>query len=455
MEQREIDWRSPLVAFTPVAGRDGAIFLHGGDAAVDARWSFIAAAPQRTVTSVDGRTLIDGESFAGSPFEALSCIHAERRRTGGSDIRPPLASGLIGYCGYECGRFAEPNARGPNSPFNLPDFSFAAYDAVAAFDRNLKKTHVLGRSAVAIDELVSMLGTADPGDAAALHFDRPTSNFSRGGYCGAVKEIIEQIRNGDLFQANISQRIEACAQHPIDAFAIFKAATRDSSGAFGACFSIGGVGVISQSPERFFAVRPDPAGRLSITAEPIKGTRRRGANPQEDARLRAELLSDPKDRAENIMIADLTRNDLSKICDDHTIREEAICEAVAHATVHHLVSRISGRLRPGVDAADALGALFPCGSITGAPKVEAMKTIAASEKSGRGPYCGAIGYIDDRGGADFSVAIRLAVAEGRRLSIPVGGGVTLRSDPEAEYEETLTKARQFLRLAGMGDRAIT
>ena len=143
------------------------------------------------------------------------------------------------------------------------------------------------------------------------------------------------------------------------------------------------------------------------------------------------------------------RNDLSKICEDHSIQEEAICEAVTHASVHHLVSRISGVLRPGLGAVEALAALFPCGSVTGAPKVEAMKVIAALENSGRGPYCGAIGYMDDAGDADFSVAIRIAIVEKNRLSIPVGGGVTLRSDPGAEYEETLAKARQFLRIAGL------
>lgn len=454
MDQHEIDWRSPLVAFAPIAGRDGAILLHGGDAALDARWSFIAATPETSVTSANGLTLIDGEASKRSPFDALSDLHDERRLTANSDWRPPLASGLIGFCGYECGRLCEPSAQGPNSPFDLPDFSFAAYNAVAAFDRLSRRAYIFGCSTGAIDELASMLGTADLAPPAPLHFEWLSSNFSREDYCNAVAELIEKIRNGDLFQANISQRLEARAPEPIDAFALFRAAARESSSAFGAYFAINGVGVISQSPERFFAVRPEEQGRFEITAEPVKGTRPRGETPQDDARLRVELLSDPKDRAENIMIADLTRNDLSKVCDDGTICEAAICEAVAYATVLHLVSRISGRLRADINAADALCALFPCGSITGAPKVEAMKAIAAIEKTGRGPYCGAIGYIDDGGGADFSVAIRIAVADDRRLSVPVGGGVTLRSDPRAEYEETLTKARQFLRLIGLDGREI-
>lgn len=454
MERYEIDWRSPLAAFAPLAGRDGAFLLHGGDAAVDARWSFIVAAPQRTIVSVDGRTFVDGAPICGSPFDALSRIHRERRRSAGSVRLPPLVSGLVGFCGYECGGFCEPTARGPTSSYGLPDLWFGAYDAIAAFDRLAGKACLYGRSAAALDALSSSLGSGDPPAPARLRFSAPESNFSREAYCKAVRELTEKIGNGDLFQANISQRLVAQADAPIDAFALFSAVARASASGFGAFFALNGVSVISQSPERFFAVNPDDAGRFKITAEPVKGTRPRGATPHEDAVMRAALIADPKDRAENIMIADLTRNDLSKICDDGTICEDSICEAVSYANVHHLASRISGRLRADINAADALGALFPCGSITGAPKVEAMKAIAEIERVGRGPYCGAIGYIDDRGGADFSVAIRIAVAEGRRLSVPVGGGVTLRSDPEAEYEETLTKARQFLHLTGVKNRAV-
>jgi len=446
MEKCEIDWRSPLVAYAPLADSDGAILLHGGDAAPEARWSFIAAAPKRTVVVRDGETFIDGAASALSPFQALSAMHHERRSTAFRGPSPPLVSGLLGFCGYECGQYGEPGAVGPPTPFSLPDFSFAAYDAIAAFDRRSRRACVFGQTAAAVEELACMLGDEDLAPPLQAQIDRPVSNFSPDAYRAAVSDLIDKIRNGDLFQANISQRFAAQVREPIGAFDFFREVARDSSSAFGSFFAIDGVAVVSQSPERFFSVAPDGEKRLRITAEPIKGTRRRGERNEDDNRLLAELIADPKDRAENIMIADLTRNDLSKICEDGTIREEAICEAVTFATVHHLVSRISGRLRDDVNAADALFALFPCGSITGAPKVEAMKTIASIEQTGRGPYCGAIGYIDDRGGADFSVAIRLAIIEGRRLFVPVGGGVTLRSDPATEYEETLTKARQFLRL---------
>lgn len=455
MKQREIDWRSPLAAFAPLSAHEGAMLLHGGDGAIGSQWSFIAAAPEMTVSGFDGSVFIDGAQTNCSPFEALSDLHLHRRTVGRAECGAPFSSGLIGFCGYECGRFVEPSAKGPRSPFNLPDFSFGAYDAVAAFDRQLQKAYLLGRSIAAMDRLDEMLGVREPQSQSMAEFNLLTSNFSRAAYHSAVADVVERIRNGDLFQANISQRITAHSRSPIDAYGIFQKSSAQSSSAFGAFFTLGGAQVVSLSPERFFSIAPDPAGRLKITAEPIKGTRRRGNSDAEDMRLREALIADPKDRAENIMIADLTRNDLSKICDDHSIREEAICEAATYATVHHLVSRISGVLRREFNAADALGALFPCGSVTGAPKVEAMKVIADVEKSGRGPYCGAIGYIDDGGGADFSVAIRIAVAESGVLSIPVGGGVTLRSDPQDEYDETVDKARHFLRLAGLEGRAIS
>lgn len=448
MEPREIKWRSPLAAFAPLAHRDGAILLHGGEASIGPQWSFIAADPQTIISSVGGVTFVDGVQTSGSPFEALAKAHARRRAAQRNSIGSPFAAGIAGFCGYECGAFLEPTAKGPLSTYDLPDCYFGAYDAVAAFDRLQRKAYLLGPSNAARDSLWSILGSDDL-TTPSFEFDRPTSNFSRDSYIAAVDDVIGRIRNGDLFQANISHRIETRSQSRIDAFSLFRAGSAISSSEFGAFMCVNGAHVVSLSPERFFSVAAQPSGQLKIVAEPIKGTRPRGFNEEDDKMLRAALVADPKDRAENIMIADLMRNDLSKICEDHSIREEAICEAVTHASVHHLVSRISGVLRPGLGAVEALAALFPCGSVTGAPKVEAMKVIAALENSGRGPYCGAIGYMDDAGDADFSVAIRIAIVEKNRLSIPVGGGVTFRSDPGAEYEETLAKARQFLRIAGL------
>lgn len=450
MKQLDLEWRSPLVAFAPLAGEKGAILLHGGSASSGADWSMIAASPSRLIESVAGVTRIDGRVSPASPFEALAAAHQQRRFD--QESPSPLASGLIGFAGYEAGRFIEPTAAGPSSPYDLPDFSFGAYDAVASFNRRTRRALIMGRSLAAIERLAARLGSDDGGRRQnGFRFAAAESNFAPDQYCAAIAGVMDRIRRGEFYQANISQRFVMKALDLFDAYDLFCAASGESSGAFGAFLPFGETAIISLSPERFFAVKRGEDSRFSILAEPIKGTRPRGASPEADARYLADLVGDRKDRAENIMIADLTRNDLSRICDDFTIRETAICEAQSHATVHHLVSRIQGVLRDGLSAADALAALFPCGSITGAPKVQSMKVIAEIEGMGRGPYCGAIGYIDDRGGADFSVAIRIAVAERGVLNVPVGGGVTLRSEPQTEYEETLAKAQQFFCLVGLKD----
>ena len=451
LKTREIDWRSPMGAFAPLAQERGAILLTSGATARAVGWAIIVAFPAGTIARSEGKTTIDGVLTDVSPFALLKDMH-RRRAEDASDVDAPFASGLLGYAGYECGALVEPSVALPRTPYALPDFHFGAYDACAAFDVERRRVFLISRNEAAGERLAAALGA--PGDAwrpAANRFSPPHFAVSAEDYERAVDGAIARIRDGEFYQANLSQRFFVEAQAPFDPFSLFASAAAASSAAYGAFLQLGVAQILSLSPERFFAVRRNSDRRLSIVAEPIKGTRPRSDIPQEDARLLSELMADPKDRAENIMIADLTRNDLSRICEDHTVREESICEAVSLASVHHLVSRISGVLREDLGAVDALEALFPCGSITGAPKIQAMKAIADIERIGRGPYCGAIGYLDDRGAADFSVAIRIAIAEGRRVATPVGGGVTLRSDPGTEYQETIAKARAWLGAFGYAD----
>ncbi|MEZ5914354.1 MAG: anthranilate synthase component I family protein [Parvularculaceae bacterium] len=452
---REIDWRSPADAFAPIAGRKNAVLLHPGARAAAPGWSFIAAFPETVIEYRNGSTRVGGASSGVSPFEAARALHKERRRSENGAVNAPFATGLVGYVGYECAVLAEPCVELPASPYDLPDFSLGVYDACALFDHSCRRAYIAYRSRRAADRLEEALGRCAPERAPApFAFGAPHASTPRDRYRRAVAEAIERIRGGEFFQANLSHRIESIACAPFNAFDLFIAASRLSSAEYGAFVQLGTGQILSLSPERFFSVRTTEGERRAIAAEPIKGTRPRGDTQDTDRRLLEELINDPKDRAENIMIADLTRNDLSRICADCSIEDTSICEPVSHEGVHHLVSRISGVLRPENGAIDALEALFPCGSITGAPKVQAMKAIAELEGAGRGPYCGAIGYIDDRGGADFSVAIRIAVVQENTIVIPVGGGVTLRSDPEKEYQETLTKARGWLAATGTGDMAI-
>lgn len=429
---QEIDWRNPFDAFAPLAGDPNAHLFHGGDLSTKANWSIIVAFPADIITA---------DASASNPFPEIDRLLKERRRdreTGGPQF--PFMSGLLGFIGYEAARHFESGLSLPAPPYKAPELLLGVYDAAALFSRSERRAFVTGRDEKACRKLRDALGGLDSSEVhEQAPFSSVRSNVTASQYKAAVSEVVENILEGDYYQANISHRI--CASSgDVDAFSLFRTLAARSDAAFGALLQYPGGAVVSNSPERFFQISPYKKGRRKIVAEPIKGTRRRGGTAAQDRRLAHELVNDRKDRAENIMIADLLRNDLSKICRDGSLREDAICELMSLANVHHLVSRISGELREDASISDVFAALFPCGSITGAPKVEAMKAIARIEKTGRGPYCGAVGYIDDSGAADFSVSIRTMIVEGEGVAIPVGGGVTLRSDPTSEYEETILKA---------------
>lgn len=429
---REIAWRTPFAAFAPFAGVPHAHLLHGGERA-DAEWSTIVAFPSDVIVAA-GNT----DAFLGDLDDALA-----RRRRGMNDApAAPFCSGLVGFVGYEALKSLEPTLSIPPNPYALPDAAFSVYDAAAVFSRRSRRAFVVGRCEDACRRLEEALGAAPIAPPALPDFPRLSSNFTRRAYQAAVADVIERIRNGDFYQANISQRILAEAEARFVPFDLFRTIVQTSDARFAALLQYQDGSIVSNAPERFFRLDPADVSPRRIETEPIKGTRPRASEPGADMALARELLNDPKDRAENVMIADLMRNDLSKICRDGSIREDAVCELITLAQIHHLVSRISGSLREDATPGDVFRALFPSGSVTGAPKIEAMNAIAAVEGMGRGPYCGAIGYIDDGGRADFSVAIRTLTvdAEARRVAIPVGGGVTLRSQPEAEYDETLAKA---------------
>jgi para-aminobenzoate synthetase component I len=432
---RELDWRSPYAAFAPLAGEPHAHLLHGGDRSVAAEWSIIVAFPT-SVIAMDG---VDAHAWLASVQKAVDDRALDGARFPGM---APFRSGLVGYVGYEAFAALEPSLDLPVSPHPLADAAFGVYDASAIFSRKEKTAYIVGRSDAACRQLERALGGDELAPVKAPDFSSVTSNFTRRDYMSAVSDVIERILNGDFYQANISQLFSAISVAPFSPFDLFRMIAGTSDAFFGALLQYPEGAVVSNSPERFFRLSVREDGFRRVTAEPVKGTRRRALNSKEDAQLAQALRNDPKDRAENIMIADLMRNDLSKICKDGTIQEEAICELLTLSHVHHLVSRIAGELCDGSAISDIFRALFPSGSITGAPKIEAMKAIAEIEGAGRGPYCGAIGYIDDTGAADFSVAIRTMMTDGDRqsLSIPVGGAVTLRSNPGEEYEETLVKA---------------
>jgi para-aminobenzoate synthetase component 1 len=278
-----------------------------------------------------------------------------------------------------------------------------------------------------------------------------TSNFTRREYEAAVAKIRDYIAAGDVYQVNLAQRFEvAVTEGAFDLYARLRAL---NPAPFGAYLSLGDVAVASISPERF--VRLDPSG--VVEARPIKGTRPRGVTADDDGALAAALLASAKDRAENVMIVDLLRNDLGKVCRPGTVLVPELCALESHPTVHHLVSTITGQLRDDADAFDLLRAAFPGGSVTGAPKIRAMEIIAELERAPRGVYCGAIGYISASGAMDMNIPIRTVVLRGGAASFHAGAGIVWDSDPAAEYDETLAKARAMIDALTQPnrDRAVT
>ena len=264
------------------------------------------------------------------------------------------------------------------------------------------------------------------------------SNFTRAGYLDAVARVIEYVYAGDIFQANLSQRLQApLAGTP---FELYRRLRQRNPAPFAAYLDFGQVVVASSSPERF--LRVDDGRR--VETRPIKGTRPRGVGPEHDAALALALAESDKDMAENVMIVDLLRNDLSRVCQPGTVRVPELFALEHYQTVHHLVSTVVGELAPGHDALDLLRAAFPGGSITGAPKVRAMQIIAELEPTQRAVYCGSIGYVSITGALDTSIVIRTYLVVGRDVYFQVGGGIVADSDPAQEYRETLDKARGLI-----------
>jgi para-aminobenzoate synthetase component 1 len=269
-------------------------------------------------------------------------------------------------------------------------------------------------------------------------FDGLVSNFSAGGYQAAVQRAIDYIHAGDVFQVNLSQRLLYPASD--DPLALYLRLRQCNPAPFAGWFDAGDFQIASASPERFLSV-----SHGEVEARPIKGTRRRTARAEADLFAGDELLASEKDRSENVMIVDLLRNDLSRVCLPESVRVTQLCGLEPYQFVQHLVSVVKGKLAPGRSTVDLLRAAFPGGSITGAPKVRAMEIIAELEPTARGPYCGSLGYIGFDGSADLSILIRTITAARGWWQFPVGGGIVAQSLPRQEYDETWHKAEGLLR----------
>ena len=451
-------WVEPADALRAIGRAERAVLLLSGAGDHPAsRWSILARDPVAEIRLRPGvaevqRRASGGapERIEGDPFAALRRLLPEGEAAP-DDL--PWNGGAIGFLGYGLRTAIERLPRAAPDPFRQPDGWLGVYDEALLFDHRERRllrvavgdrTGGRSRSAARRAALGTILADARPRPAppplTPVDFAAATP---RADYLDAIGKALAHIAAGDLYQVNLSHRLEApLRESPVDLFARLAAA---NPAPFAAYLDTGSMQIVSASPERFVSLRDGVA-----ESRPIKGTRPRGATPLEDAALARALQASPKDRAENVMIVDLVRNDLGRVCRPGSIRVETLWGLESFATVHHLVSTVTGRLRADRDRIDLVRALFPGGSMTGAPKIRAMEVIAALEREERGVYAGAIGHLGRGGGLDLNIVIRTIVCAGGRALFRVGGGIVADSDPEAEHAETIDKARALV--AALGGR---
>ncbi|KQT83185.1 aminodeoxychorismate synthase component I [Aurantimonas sp. Leaf443] len=460
MPHREIDFIEPETAASRLRALGGLAFL---DSAMPhetlGRHSYAMADPFARFTVEAGGARLDGAPLAGPPLQALSAL---LQRHAGETIPglPPFQGGACGLIGYDFARHLERLAAAPDLDPARPSVSLGLYDALVAFDLAARRAFLVStgdperepaaraeRAEARMAQLAEALARPAP-DPAPLPKGGLDwrSNFFEPDYRAAIERVRDYIRAGDIYQANIAQTFEAALPPGFDPFALYLNLRRTNPAPFAAFLEEGGRAIASSSPERFLKLQ----GR-AVETRPIKGTAKRAADRDADRALGEALLASQKDRAENVMIVDLLRNDISRVCEADSVEVPVLCGLETYASVHHLVSVVTGRLRAGLGAADLLAATFPGGSITGAPKIRAMDIVTEIERTARGAYCGSIGYLGFDGAMDTNIAIRTVTMEAGRARLSAGGGITILSDPAAEYEETFTKAtRVFAAFSGTG-----
>ncbi|MBC6981642.1 anthranilate synthase component I family protein [Caulobacter sp. 17J80-11] len=428
---RRTGWRDPASAAAPFAARPYTLALIS-DGGPQGRWSYLALDPDRVER-------IEAADPAGRLRDLLG------PRTAAQD-GPPFQGGVVGLAAYELGARFEPVDL-PRDP-DWPDLELIRYPAVLAFDHARGEVLAVGRGADAetaerrADEALQWL--AADGVAKDAPSGAPAASFepegSGGAYEAAVADVIARIGAGEIFQANVARSWRGRLRDGAVPFDVFRRLLSGSPAPFAAYLALPGRALVSNSPERFLGVRPQDGG-LTVEARPIKGTAPRGADPAADAAAADALLASEKDRAENLMIVDLMRNDLARVCAVGSVGAPELFRVETYVNVHHLVSTVRGRLSEGRDLADLFAATFPPGSITGAPKVQAMKVIAAHEPP-RGPWCGSLFWAGFDGAFDSSVLIRTAAfveRDGWRFRTSAGAGIVADSDPAAERRETEAK----------------
>ncbi len=445
------------------------------------RYSYLMADPFRWIVSRRGQVrIVDpaGEAtspnFTHIPDDPFSVLARHLREFSVETVPglPPFQGGAAGLFGYDLCHHIERLPRPRLDEFEAPDLAIGLYDCVIAFDHQQDRAWIIStglpetdparraRRAVArLSEVRQRLQSRGelvlprcPNgmqiSPAAFHpvpgLPDVASSFDRDGYLQTIRQAIEYVHAGDCFQVNIAQRLLSPAT--LSPMELYGRLRERNPAPFAGYFDLGDFVIASASPERFLSVASGGSHAPGeVETRPIKGTRPRGKTPAEDQALLADLRQSGKDRAENVMIVDLLRNDLGRVCQYGTVKVEAVCRIETYQYVHHLVSVVTGRLRQGLGPIDLLRAAFPGGSVTGAPKVRAMEIIAELEPTARGPYCGSLGWIGFDGGMDTNLLIRTFTLGRGWMQFPVGGGIVADSVPEQEYAETWHKAEGLLR----------
>jgi para-aminobenzoate synthetase component I len=420
------------------------------DSGGSGRFDILVAQPVATLVTQEGRTEIRHASGVRSSGDDVFSLVREQL---GDPIAPmpdiPFAGGALGYWSYDLARRYHSIPAIAQDAEHLPEMAVGIYDWAIIIDHQALSARLVSRqrhaeTAEVLPQILERVQGAFPAktdeEKASFRVNgKIASNFTQTAYRNAFDAVQKYLHAGDCYQVNLAQRYSAQASG--DAFAAYLELRKLSPAPYSAFLDWPQARILCASPERFLQVRQ---GR--VETRPIKGTRARNADTVEDARLADELLHSPKDRAENLMIVDLLRNDLGKSCEPGTVRVPGLFEVESFSNVHHLVSTVAGRLQSGRDALDVLRDCFPGGSITGAPKQRAMEIIEQLEPHRRGVYCGTVGYVGHDGNMDTNIVIRTLVYSDNEIRCWAGGGIVADSICEAEYQETLDKAAAMLEL---------
>ncbi|AUG09372.1 aminodeoxychorismate synthase component I [Pseudomonas sp. S09G 359] len=428
---------NPAEYFAAIRHAPGAVLLDSGRPAAErGRYDLLSAWPQATLTV--------GPDESGSDF--LQRLRKNLTQLGEAAIPKglelPFAGGLIGYLSYDFGRHLEHMPHLATDDLHLPDARLGLYAWALITDHQAQASQLVFHPTLAEGEqqrLITLFSAAIPDTPATFTLQGPMApDLTAQAYQQAIARIHAYIQAGDCYQVNFAQRFRApCSGDPWVAYCALREACPTPFSGFQSLPDDGAV--LSLSPERFVRI-----SERQVETRPIKGTRPRGLTPEEDAANAAELLASPKDRAENLMIVDLLRNDLGRTCRTGSVKVPELFSLESYPNVHHLVSSVTGELADDKDALDLIAGSFPGGSITGAPKIRAMQIIDELEPTRRGLYCGSLVYLDVRGEMDSSIAIRSLLVKDGQVCCWGGGGIVADSQWEAEYQESLTKVRVLL-----------